>query len=281
MNELGAHLANSLASASIHTNERVIVACSGGVDSVVLLHLAVHYFAANHIVVAHANHGLRGSESDGDASFVQDLTSSLGCEFVTTMLPVFEDVATSGRSIEESARVLRYEWLESVRLVHGASTVLVAHHLDDLVETMLYRIARGTGLRGLRAMRPRQGNIVRPLLGISRAEIESYARQHGLSWREDASNQDTSIHRNLLRHEVLPKLQTINPAYARAFERLSRYAQDVSEFIDDAVQEFLGDGDYFSILLFQERSDFFQREVIRYLYEQACDSTIGLSESSI
>lgn len=281
MNALERRIADNLERAGIRPGDSLVLACSGGVDSVVLAHVLSRLVPPASLTLAHADHGLRGAESDGDEVFVRALAESYDMAYESARLPVTAYAAESGRSLEEAGRILRYEWLERVRADTGAVAVLVAHHADDLAETMLYRLARGSGIRGLRALSLRRGDIVRPMLDVDRSEIEAYAREHALGHREDATNADTAILRNLLRHEVMPHLERINPEYRRAFERFSRYAADCADYLDERVREWLGDADYFSLSAFRAESDFLRREIVRYLYESAQGSTVGLSEANI
>jgi tRNA(Ile)-lysidine synthase len=281
MSGLEERIATNLVRADIPVDARIVLACSGGVDSVVLARTLSRMVRSGSTMLAHANHGLRGTESDGDESFVREFAEACGMGFISTRLPVAEYARESGRSIEEAGRTLRYEWLERVLADQGATAILTAHHLDDLAETMIYRLARGTGLRGLRAMSLRQGNIVRPILDVARSEIETYAREHDIVFRQDSTNTDTAYARNLICHEILPRMENVHPEYRRALERFSRYAADCADFLDDSVREFLADADFFEISAFRVRSDFLQREILRYLYESVHGSTLGLSEANI
>lgn len=197
--------------------ETVVVAVSGGADSVALLDfLATRAELGLRLVVGHLNHGLRGAEADADERFVCGLAERYG-------LPVEaarDDVRALSRerrlSLEEAGREARHAFLAAVAERHGATRIALAHHRDDQAETVLMRLIRGAGADGLAGMRPRTGSglYVRPLLAVSRRDIVAYLRARGLSWREDASNLDQRFLRNRIRHELLPLLTTYNPAIA-------------------------------------------------------------------
>lgn len=176
----------------------LIVAVSGGVDSVSLLHMLVK--KGEPLVVAHVNHGIR-ADSDQDENFVRELASSYQLPFVSTSLGL-----GSGAS-EDTARRARYAWLEKVAADHGSSAIVTAHHQDDVLETILINLTRGTGWRGLCSLRSTLHRI-RPLLSMSKAEVVGYAIEHQLNWREDSTNESFRYLRNRLRHHVIPKFSS-------------------------------------------------------------------------
>lgn len=199
--------------------ERVVVAVSGGLDSVALLHLL--RFGSGmprlELVAAHFDHQMR-PESGEDALWVEDLAR-------TWDVPIEMGRAETALVSEEAARDARYAFLETERVRTGARWILTAHHADDQAETVLFRIARGTGLSGLRGIPARRGVILRPLLSFWREELESYARSEGLSPRLDSTNEDRRFARNALRHDVLPQLEaSVAPGVRRALVRLARLA---------------------------------------------------------
>ena len=209
----------------IKAGDRVLVAVSGGADSVALLYL-LHSMGNLDLLVAHLNHGLRGEESDGDELFVRRLAADLG-------LPVFAEradvraLAADGRlSLEDAGRRARYAFFGRIAAEHGAVSVALAHHADDQAETVLMRLLRGAGGTGLAGMSPRSaGRYVRPLLCVTRAEIESYLRERRLHFRVDSSNASNEFLRNRIRNQLLPLLAGYNPA---VFERLTATAEIVA-----------------------------------------------------
>lgn len=172
-----------------------IVAVSGGVDSVVLLHKLVRANEAR-LVVAHIDHGLR-PESGEDAQFVARLAGGYGLQFESTALQLGDQVS------EEYARQGRWQFLRKIREKYHADYIVTAHHADDIVETMIINLKRGTGWRGIATLRETD-EIKRPLLVMRKREIIDYAREHELQWREDATNQDERYLRNYVRHRIIP-----------------------------------------------------------------------------
>lgn len=219
----------------LNRHDRVLVALSGGADSVALLRVLLH--EGYDCVAAHCNFHLRGAESDRDEGFVRAL-----CERLTVPLEVvhFDTAAYAVQhscSIEMAARELRYAWFEQVRQQTGTSVIAVAHHKDDSVETFLLNLIRGTGIRGLRGITPVNGRIVRPMLEVSRAEILSYLQAIGQDYVTDSTNLETDFTRNKIRLKVLPLLGEINPSVSDAiFETASRLV-DVEEVYRKAIQE--------------------------------------------
>lgn len=212
----------------VSNGQTVVVAVSGGVDSIVLLHyLASRADLRLSLVVAHLNHSLRGEESDRDEQFVADLALQYGLRCERRR----EDIASQGGSLEEAGREARYRFFAEVARNVGADSVAVGHHLDDQAETVLLRLLRGSGTTGLRGMthRSADGMYIRPLLDVTRAEIEAYAASRNLPFHTDSSNSDVSFLRNRIRLQLLPTLTEYNPAIAvRLAETASIMAADES-----------------------------------------------------
>jgi tRNA(Ile)-lysidine synthase len=227
-----------------------VVGVSGGADSVALLHLLCEQNASGwalRLHVAHLNHQLRGAESEGDARFVGELAHSLRVPISSDSGDVTARAQRDGMSIEQAGRMCRFEFFERVCLQTGAELIALAHQADDQAETVLHRIVRGTGIRGLVGIRPsrpiRPGSairIIRPLLDMKRAEIEQYLRERGLAGREDSTNQSLAFTRNALRREVLPLLRDrFNPQIVDALIRLGEQAADLEEYLDDVADKSL------------------------------------------
>jgi len=199
--------------------DRVVVACSGGLDSVALLHLLRFPLAGLELEIeaAHFDHAMR-ADSPEDASWVRDLAGEWE-------VPIHLSRARPPPTSEAQARRLRYAFLEEVRRLRGARWVVTAHHADDQVETILFRILRGTGIRGLRGIpAARRPGILRPLLPYPRADLEEYARTEGLSYREDPTNVSRKYRRNRLRLDVIPGLEEVHPGACEGILRLGRNA---------------------------------------------------------
>ena len=192
-------------------NDRILLAVSGGIDSVVmseLFHKAGYSFG-----IAHCNFGLRGKESDADEVFVEKLAGRYKVSFYCKRFLTTKDAKEKGISIQMAARELRYQWFEEIRVNEKYAFIATAHHLDDQVETFFINLLRSTGIAGFHGILPRQGNIIRPLLFSYRDNIEAFARKYKLIFREDSSNQETKYLRNKIRHEVIPVFRELNPAF--------------------------------------------------------------------
>ncbi|HOP39849.1 MAG TPA: tRNA lysidine(34) synthetase TilS [Geobacteraceae bacterium] len=218
--------------------DMVVVAVSGGADSVALLDILASLVKLRlTLIVAHLNHGLRGEESDADAIFVERLAAQYGVPVELKRVEVASIARARKLSLEEAGRVARYEWFDRVAAARRACSVALGHHADDQAETFLLRLFRGSGTTGLASMRPRSlERYVRPLLTLTREEIIAYLKRRGLSWRHDSSNDETDFLRNRIRHECLPYLRTYNPAIN---ERLATTAEILAA--DEALLEKLTD----------------------------------------
>lgn len=215
----------------------LIVGVSGGADSVALLH-ALNTLNLMPLHVATLNHGLRGQASADDAEYVRALCDSWGVA-ITVGHAALDPHAPA---LEARARHARYAFFAQVAQEHGATVVAVAHHADDQAETVLLRLIRGTGLHGLSAMQMRAPlpdapdlTLIRPMLNITRAQIIDYCTQHGITARHDASNDDTRHARNYIRHEVLPRLTTLNPQVTHALTRLAESAALDEDYLHESL----------------------------------------------
>jgi tRNA(Ile)-lysidine synthase len=196
--------------------EKVIVAVSGGIDSMILLELlnSLDDYRLD-LVVAHLNHQLRGAESNRDEEFVRAAAARYALPCLIERVDVRELARSEKRSLEDAGREARHRFLESVVRKQGAACAALAHHADDQAETVLLRLLRGSGATGLSGMSPRSGLKVRPLLDVTRSEIVEYAESRQIAFREDRSNADRRFLRNRIRHELLPLLATYNPLISR------------------------------------------------------------------
>lgn len=187
---------------------KYILALSGGIDSMVLADLLLK--SKTDFVLAHCNFHLRGEESDGDEQFVREFAERNGLTLYVKQFDTLGYAKDHSLSIEMAARELRYAWFEELRQELGCDKIAVAHHADDQLETFFINLLRGAGIRGLKGMRPVNGNIIRPLLDKSREEIHQYAIENGIKWREDHTNAETQFLRNKIRHELLPVIDSIS-----------------------------------------------------------------------
>ncbi|MBX2915946.1 MAG: tRNA lysidine(34) synthetase TilS [Cyclobacteriaceae bacterium] len=206
---------NQLKQHGITPATRLLLAVSGGLDSMVMLHL--FRTLKFEVAVAHVNFGLRGVESDADQQFVSDWCAQHQVPFFTARFETNNYATTHGLSIQMAARDLRYKWFNELAAKNRFQFIATAHHLNDSLETALLNLARGMGLEGLTGITPLSGNRFRPLLFATRTEIETYAAENEIAWREDSSNQTDVYQRNLIRHRIIPALKKINPALEAGF----------------------------------------------------------------
>jgi tRNA(Ile)-lysidine synthase len=217
----------------LNPNELYIVALSGGADSVALLLLLKN--AHFNVHAAHCNFHLRGDESDRDEAFCVELCQQLGVELHRAHFDTREYAELHKVSIEMAARELRYKWFEQLRQDIGAAGICVAHHRDDSVETVLLNLVRGTGLRGLTGIQPRNGYILRPLLCVSRAEIETFLAEKGQKYVTDSTNWEADVQRNVVRLAVLPLLKRLNPAVAENIQRTAENLAEAQQVLNVAI----------------------------------------------
>ena len=218
----------------------VLVALSGGPDSVALLALTAGWAArqGRPVAAAHVHHGLRGAAADADQRFCADLCARLGVPLTTGRGDARGLARQRGRGLEDAARELRLAFLERTRAQAGLAAIATGHHRDDQTETVLLRLFRGTGLDGLRGMAPRRGRLIRPLLGEPRSALLAWLEARGLAWREDASNADGSNRRGRVRHELLPLVRDIfGPGAGTMPARLAELAATDLDLLDHLAAE--------------------------------------------
>lgn len=249
----------------------IVIACSGGVDSMVLLDCV--RMNNDGIIVAHIHHWLRDT-ADRDEHIVRDYCEKYSLTLEVLHADVQKEAKKTKTTIEECARNIRKAWLEKIREKYHASSILTAHHSDDQVETILYRIIKWTSITGLVGIQEVSGVYLRPLLHVKKTELLSYARVNEVPFGHDETNDDITIPRNLIRHTILPELEKINPEGWNALIRLSKNALELKRGFDeffDAYREWISYDTYVKFPIA------FQHELIRYWYEQTNHSTHGLS----
>lgn len=218
--------------------DKVVLAVSGGVDSMVMLDLFQRMGVD--FVVAHCNFQLRGAESDGEETFLRDYCADERIELYVKHFDTREYAALTGMSVEMAARKLRYDWFFELLDQLSFQHVATAHHLDDLIETMLVNLSRGTGIRGLSGIQPKNGRILRPLLAVNREQILAYAAEHHISYKNDSSNDELLYQRNVIRHQIIPLFEEINQAFRRNAVRTASILKETEQVylqkIDDVRQ---------------------------------------------
>lgn len=210
---------------------RVLCAVSGGADSMCLLHMLSRRKDIS-LTAAHFNHQLRGEESDRDEAFVRDLCAQWNIPLTVGRGDVKAFSERESLSLEEGGRILRYAFLEAAAQTEGCDLIATAHNADDNLETMLLNLTRGAGLSGLAGIPPQRGNIVRPLLSVTRREIEDYLRLYSLPHVEDSTNADETYSRNKMRRQVLPLLEEFNPALRKNSIDAIRYLRADNDYLD-------------------------------------------------
>ncbi|HVZ82880.1 MAG TPA: tRNA lysidine(34) synthetase TilS [Terracidiphilus sp.] len=215
---------------------RIAAGVSGGADSVALLRTLAARASELGLVLhaAHLHHGLRGADADADLEFVRGLAAELDVPFRHGRVDTEAEAARAGEGIEEAARRLRYAWFRELLTEVPLDAIATAHTLDDQAETVLAKLLRGAWTEGLSGIHPvvewPEGCILRPLLGVTRAEIEQYLRALNQPWREDATNRDTTFTRNRIRHELLPLLETVNPRLREHLAQMAVLARDEEDW---------------------------------------------------
>lgn len=214
---------------------RILLAVSGGVDSMVMAWLFRH--SGTDHSVAHCNFSLRGDESDGDEEMVASWAADNNIPFYHKKFDTMGHAASRKISVQMAARELRYEWFASLLKSEGFDSVSVAHNLNDNVETFLINLMRGTGLNGLTGMKQNAGGVIRPLLFATRAEITAYADEQKIMYREDSSNSQLKYTRNRIRHTVIPMMERVNPGVLDAITDTMHHLASSSEIVDKYISQ--------------------------------------------
>ena len=216
-------------------DKKILIAISGGVDSVVLTHLLNQLNFTTSL--AHCNFRLRGKDSDQDELFVKNLGKELQVSVFTKSFETEKFAKQERLSIQLAARKLRYDWFNELIKEHKLDYIVTGHHADDNLETFLINTIRGTGLDGLTGIPKKNKNIIRPLLSFSREQIEDYAKEKEITWREDSSNAETKYLRNKIRHDVIPTLKELNPSLLTSFGQTIKNLKGSRQIIDDSIEK--------------------------------------------
>ncbi|MBM9519629.1 tRNA lysidine(34) synthetase TilS [Desulforhopalus vacuolatus] len=224
--------------ALIQSGERILVGISGGSDSVALLHLLTALVSSDRLHALYVNHGLRPEEAKTETAWLQTFCQYLNVPFTAVSVSVKTFAAEEHRSLEDAARILRYRKLQEFCTACRCDSIAVAHNSDDQVETFFIHLLRGSGLQGLTGMRYRKGNIIRPLLDISKKELQKYLQKQHLEWKEDSSNSDLRFLRNRIRLNLLPSLEKdYTPSLRRQIIQLIDILHVDNHFLNSATKE--------------------------------------------
>lgn len=221
--------------ALFNRDSKILAAVSGGMDSVVMVHLLKA--AGYQFSIAHCNFQLRGDEALSDQQFVKDLAGKIGVQFHAIIFDTKKYAAEKKISIQMAARELRYQWFAELAQQSGYDLIALAHHQNDTIETILLNLTRGTGIAGLHGILPKNGSIVRPLMFLKRADIQDIVKAENLAYVEDSSNSSTKYARNKIRLEVVPKLKELNPALEATFERNLKHFRGLEILLEQQLDE--------------------------------------------
>ncbi|MGB1032825.1 MAG: tRNA lysidine(34) synthetase TilS, partial [Flavobacteriales bacterium] len=213
------------------SSDRILVACSGGADSVALAYLLKE--SGYQIALAHCNFKLRGEESDQEEESVQALAKHLEVPFFVQTFETKQFAEEQRIGIQEAARKLRYSWFESIAKGNDYSRIATAHHKDDQLETYLFHVMRGSHWSGFSGIPALNGSIVRPLLVFTKAELLAYLSENGHKWKHDKSNDSIDYSRNKIRHQLIPQMQEIRPGFDKNVFRQIELFKEVNHLLDD------------------------------------------------
>ena len=222
----------------IDKGDHIIIGVSGGADSVCLFHILRQLQGAGSftIAVVHVNHGLRGDEADADEEFTKQLCRQYDIPYQSVTFDVKAEAQKRGMSLEEAGRIVRRETFKRLAKECGATKIALGHHQDDQVETVIFNLVRGSALSGLCGIHPVRGQYIRPLLCISKIEIEDYLTSHNLSWRIDETNLTCDYTRNKIRHSVVQSLAEINPKAQEHIASLAKHLQEVEAYLSEQTK---------------------------------------------
>lgn len=276
----------------LNPGDHVLVAVSGGADSVALL-LCLHKLAPEFplsLTIAHLNHRIRGQEGDADEDFVRRLSAGLQLPFCSEAIEVKKQAIEGKHNLEELARQKRYEFLRRTARGIGAQKIAVGHNLNDQAETVLFRFIRGSGIEGLSAIHPVvDGLVIRPLLDCSRKEIVEYLKQKGASYRDDSTNKNIQLTRNRIRMELVPYLEkSFNPRLMETLARGAFQSRETWAFIEAEAKQALGrlcrrDDNGISIALhgFEALPPALQKQVLRQALKECLGSLRGVTSRHV
>lgn len=263
-------------------DDTIVIACSTWADSMFLLYHILETPYKNNLVACYLNHNTR-EQCKQEERFLEKLWNErwFKVEIADCNFTKIQKLYPS-KSFEELAREKRYQFFDAVCNIYNTNKVILAHHLDDKIETYIFNMLRGTKLTGLINMTESSGGILRPLLDLEKRDIYKYLQENNLTYFEDESNSENTYTRNYLRNEVLPSFDRVHPEHKRNISNLLSYFEEIKEHLDTEVNKFLLEEKYFSVSKFILLSSLMQKEVIREVfYRTNFKSTIWLSEWNI
>lgn len=216
-------------------SDKILLAVSGGKDSMAMLQLCID--SKLNFGVSHCNFNLRGADSDADEQLVKVVCEKHKIPFYQNSFDTINYAAEKGISIQMAARDLRYNWFEEIRITNGYKFIATAHHKNDVAETMLINLAKGTGLSGLHGIKNKSGNVIRPIIDFTIEEIEAYVQDNNIEFREDLSNFDNKYTRNGIRLDVIPLLEKINPNVIESLNQTATYLYDSELILEEKIKE--------------------------------------------
>ena len=263
-------------------DEKIVLACSTGPDSMFLLYKILGTKYKDNLVVCYFNHKLR-SEADEEEVWIEKLGKKMWFKVEIAEADIKKiQLLYPSKSLEELAREKRYAFLNAILNIYNVDKIITGHHLDDKIETFFFNLVRWSKLTGLVNMKEKSWAILRPLLNLEKYEILDYLEKNNLDYKIDITNKNTELTRNYLRHDIIPKFQKINSNYKKNLKNILDYFEELKESVDLEVIRFLWNNRFFIIIDFNNLSSFLQKEVIRYIYYISnWKSTIWLSESNI
>jgi tRNA(Ile)-lysidine synthase len=272
--------------------ETLIIGVSGGSDSVFLLEILTKFKPKLNIIVAHLNHTLRGVDADLDTEFVKDLAKKHNLECPCTHFNIAQIASTHKKSLEETGRDQRYTFFRKLYKEKKADFILTAHHSDDNLETILFNFTRGATLQGLSGMQEvsedKSGaKLLRPLLHVSKEEIIEHLKTNHILYREDVSNEDTTIPRNFIRHTIIPDLKTLNPALPQTVLKNAENLREIQEFLEESAKTWISRHNLsepktklekFNLPPLQNKPPALQKEILRQIYFQKEGTTKNIEK---
>ena len=264
----------------IQKGDRVVLGLSGGADSVCLYLVLVELMEEMDfdILCVHINHGIRGKEAAEDEIFCERLCKSFGTRFLSESFDVPAIAKEKGLSEEEAGRIIRYDTFEKIRKSEKCTRIAVAHHMSDNAETMLFNLVRGSGLKGLGGMSPVRDKVIRPLLCVSRGDIEEYLGKIGQTYKTDSTNLENEYARNKIRNVIIPELEKINPLASEHINRSMEFLREINEYFEENTEKQLSecmrinedDEVCLDIDMVTQMHQFMKKNVLKAALDKAC-----------